>query len=566
MRPSGPEPAQPRLEILLLCEYKESSAGAIVDHIHAFPRFSRHRVRVLSFLGDLPEGIALDRFDCVIVHYSLIVSHDTYLSPATRSRLRAWRGFKAVFVQDDYRWIDATVSALAYMRINALFPLTRHDIMEQVYPTAKLLGVRKETVLPGYVPEALLERRVPPLRERPLDVGYRARKLPAWMGEHTLQKWQIADRFAEDARRLGLKTDISWREEDRIYGEAWIDFVTRCKAMLGTESGTSVCDFTGGIQRNVERHLRRHPGATFEELRRIYFADVDGRIRMFVISPRCFEAAALRTLMVLYEGDYFQVLEPWRHYVPLARDHSNVDEVARIIRDPALAEPIVERAHREIALNPRYSYRALVELVDRVIEEEFEPRMRAAGRPYADEEFDWARRPQTVVRLLEPRSALAFHDGYGLDPVVRGPAHEDYAAALEGQPLPHGLDARLARPARPGLVSIDWGDARNSAASFTVQCLLDGRVTAERQVTGSRSAHVDVPLGQPEADSVRITVREYNGIPSLLLRQVRVYAPPPGDSLAQKISRGFWRMFPAALRSRLGPALLPMARKLRLHR
>ena len=55
---------------------------------------------------------------------------------------------------------------------------------------------------------------------------------------------------------------------------------------------------------------------------------------MNVISPRCFEAAALRTLMVMYEGEYAGILEAGRHYVELKRDHSNIDEVVSAIRSP----------------------------------------------------------------------------------------------------------------------------------------------------------------------------------------------------------------------------------------
>ena len=59
--------------------------------------------------------------------------------------------------------------------------------------------------------------------------------------------------------------------------------------MLGVESGSSICDFTGEIQKNVENHLKKYPAATFEELRDLYFKGVDGRHSIQVISPRCFE-------------------------------------------------------------------------------------------------------------------------------------------------------------------------------------------------------------------------------------------------------------------------------------
>lgn len=355
-----------RKHLLLICDYGANSAGTIVDHVLAFPRYSRHRIWVLNRLGDLPVGLKLERFDGIIIHYSIVISHDHFLTKRARAAIRHFRGFKAVFVQDDYRWINRTVAAMAYLRVNAIFCLAPQEIVDAVYSPQILPNVRKTTVLAGYVPEALTRIEPKPYGEREIDVGYRARKLSAWVGSHAQEKWQIADRFLRDAPRYGLICDISCREEDRIYGDRWIEFLRNCRAVLGTESGSSVCDFTGEIQRQVEAHERRDPNVSFETLRDLYFKDVDGKIMMNVVSPRCFEAAALRTLMILYEGKYSGTMVPWRHYVPLRKDHSNMDEVVAVLRDSDRWSEIVERAYREVALNPQYTYRAMVERFDQV--------------------------------------------------------------------------------------------------------------------------------------------------------------------------------------------------------
>ena len=385
-------------KVLLLCNYNPKGEGTIVDHINAFPQFSRFDYFILSNLGDLPEALDLSRFDALVFHYSLIACYDNYISPTARKRIRDFQGFKAAFVQDDYRWIDDTVNALAYFRIHALFPLAGPEIMDAVYSPARLRGVRRETVLAGYVPAGLLERTVKPLRERSVDVVYRARALPAWVGSHGLQKWQIAERFAKDAPNYGLRVDLSCREGDRLFGEQWIEFLGGSRATLGTESGASVCDFTGDIQRKVERHLQQYPDEDFDTLRDLYFKDSDGKVMMNVISPRCFEAAALRTLLILYEGEYSGVLTPWRHYVPLKRDHSNMGEVAAILGDPVRAQEIVDRAYEEIASNEAYSYAAMVRLVDRVMDEEWSDALAPAAHPYSQPEFDEVLRQHLAAR------------------------------------------------------------------------------------------------------------------------------------------------------------------------
>lgn len=379
--------AQDQKHLLLLCDYRRGSANTIVDHVMAFSRYSRYRVWVLSNLGDLPPGLDLDRFDGVILHYSLVISYDSFLSKVARAAIRRFNGFKAVFIQDDYRWVNRTVSAMQYLRIHAIFCLAPQEVVDLVYSSNALPGVRKITVLAGYVPEDLTRLDPKPYSARRIDVGYRARKLPAWIGGHAQEKWLIADRFLGDAPLYDLVCDISYREEDRIYGDSWIEFLRDCRAVLGSESGASVCDFTGEIQNLVEAHERRDPNVAFATLRELYFKSVDGKIMMNIVSPRCFEAAAVRTLMILYDGNYSGALIPWRHYVPLRKDHSNMDEVAAVLRDPGRWSEIVECAYQEVALNPRYTFRTMVEEFDETAAWFIAALPKRLASPYGEPEF-----------------------------------------------------------------------------------------------------------------------------------------------------------------------------------
>ena len=216
--------------------------------------------------------------------------------------------------------------------------------------------------------------------QRKIDIGYRGRNVPAWLGELGQEKIRIGVRVRDEAPAYGLNVDISFREEDRLYGDAWIKFVSSCKGMLGVESGSSVVDFTGDIQRNVERHVSSKPGTSFAELRERYFAEIEGKINFAQISPRCFESAALRTLMILYEGEYSGVLVPWRHYVPLKKDHSNLAEVVDVLRDASRLDQIVTQAYEEVAKNPKWSFAQSVADVDTVIDSVFVRRWPAASR------------------------------------------------------------------------------------------------------------------------------------------------------------------------------------------
>lgn len=375
------------MEFLLLCDHRPEGAATVIDHINALCDVPGHRIRWVSILGDLPDSLDLSRFDAVMVHYSLILSNDTYVSARTRDRLRQFPGVKAVFIQDEYRWVDRAIDAMNYVGIDVLFTCVPEAEIDKVYAPERTPSIRKVNTLTGFVPKPLLDVEPLSFAARSIDVGYRARRLSALFGALAREKWLIAERFLADAPRYSLVCDISCREQDRIYGADWTEFVRNCRAMLGSESGASVFDFSGRLQTDIEAYEREHPGATYEEVRDRFYPGQDGIVRMNQISPRCFEAAALRTLMILYEGEYSGVLEPWRHYVPLRKDHGNMDEVVAVLRDERRWSEIVDNAYREVACNPRWSYERFGADVALIIAEMVQSKGLSPARGYSDREF-----------------------------------------------------------------------------------------------------------------------------------------------------------------------------------
>lgn len=407
------------MRVLLLCNYDPFNAAMVCDHINAFPLYSAHQVvvhsRLVSNGGELGDDFPLEFFDAVILHYSLFLAVDAYVSPKTRERLKVYKGVKAIFLQDEYRFVDATIKRICDVGFDIIFTCVPENAMEQVYPAAKLPGVERVNVLTGYVPEALLHYQPLKLEKRRVDVSYRGRRYPAWHGRLGLEKWMIAKRFSADAKRFGLKCDISYRESNRLYGAAWVDLLQRSKAVLGVESGASVFDFTGEISAKVETiQMLLGDKAKYEGLRRDYFADLEDSIPLAQISPRIFEAIALRTLCILYEGEYSGVLKPWRHYVPLKKDHSNMTEVVDVLRDPHKMAEIIANAYAEVALNPEYSYRSFVERVDSFLQRRFDVSMIKQSVYEADQHADDSEEMLTASMLQERVPFTLFPNPHGL--------------------------------------------------------------------------------------------------------------------------------------------------------
>ena len=82
------------------------------------------------------------------------------------------------------------------------------------------------------------------------------------------------------------------------------------------------------------------------------------------VSSKVFEAIACRTALVLLEGNYSGVVEPYRHFIPLRRDGSNLADVIEFLRDGAALDAMTERAFNEVLAPGKYGYEAFARMVD----------------------------------------------------------------------------------------------------------------------------------------------------------------------------------------------------------
>ena len=352
----------PNLNVLLLCDYHlpGSNANALADHINSFQRYSGHNIFVLSSVGDLPAGFNIDAFDVLVIHYSIVVFAGSYLSEWAKDRIANFKGLKVQYIQDEYRELNRVQIEIDRLGIDLLFTCTPRHLWKYVYPDHILPRVTLRPTLTGYVPEHLLSMSAKPIAERSTDVFYRGRKLPYWIGSAAMEKYEIAQEFSRRARDSGLVLDLASSEHERLYGEEWLRRLGDARCTLGVESAASLLDFTGGFQRRTDGYVQAHPAASFTEVEGACFPGIDNRFSTAQISPRCFEAAAMRTCMVLFEGGYSGILEPGRHYLALKKDFSNFETVCSNIRDHQYLQSITDRAYAEIAQNRAYAYSEFV--------------------------------------------------------------------------------------------------------------------------------------------------------------------------------------------------------------
>jgi len=344
-------------------------APTILEHVRAFTRHSRFPVWSLNTEMGFPKGLRQREFAAVVFHYSLF--GDVYaMGNEFLKYLRDSSAFKVAFFQDEHHYCRQRFRFLDQFGVDAVYTLLAPQYHDAVYGAhTKVATVR--TTLTGYVSEEVVvaaEKWGKPAGRRLIDVGYRARPLPFFMGRGAQEKYWIGEEFRRHAKGWGLRLDIDAREEARLYGTDWHRFLGNLHGVLGVEAGVSIFDLDDTVRTACERLLVEQPDLSFAEVSANVLDAYEDNIPYRTISPRHFEAAAFEVCQILFEGAYQGVLEAGVHYLPLKKDFSNFEEVVRMFRDGEVRRAVTERAQQDLILSGAYSYARFIERFDADLE------------------------------------------------------------------------------------------------------------------------------------------------------------------------------------------------------
>jgi hypothetical protein len=327
--------------VLLIHNSQYPSPPDVAEGVRAFRRYSRFPVFSVDASLGFPRGLDRVAFGAIVLHFTMFYADLAPITEPLRRHLsESERSVKVAFFQDEQSYLPTRLAFCSEFEIDCVYTCLEPPDSHLVYgPT----GVSQiETYLPGYVSERLVlagSRYSLPDAERPVDVGYRGRAAPAsWRGA-AVEKAEIGIEFKQRAADLDLILDVETDESKRIYGRAWPRFIGRCKAVLGTESGATI-PYDG-----------THDGIPYR-----------------TISPRHFEAAALRSTQILYEGRYSDVMRPMVHYIPLKKDFSNFDEVIESFETPEVRRELASNAYQDLVASGTYTYRRLIARLDEQLE------------------------------------------------------------------------------------------------------------------------------------------------------------------------------------------------------
>lgn len=360
--------AQVHNTILLLYHHPLSNNAAnILEHLNAFQDYSQFNVIKINTGLGFPEKLRHMQFPVIILHYSLFGTYPYPMSDEFKMFIgESKKSFKIVFFQDEYYYCRQRFDFINQYKIDCVFSLLEPENFKLVYEKHTNVSDIK-TNLTGYVSDNLIElskRITKPFNKRKIDIGYRTRQLPFYMGKGAQEKHLIAENFQKAVAGYNLKLDIETQENKRIYGGSWFQYVANCKAMLGVEAGVSVYDLNGEVRMKMDRYLEDFPDSGFDEAYEEILKPYEDAVYYRTLSPRHFEAAAFKVVQILFEGNYNGILKPMQHYIPLKKDFSNIKQVMEIFQDEKFRKQIVESSFEDLILSGKYSYQKFSQKFD----------------------------------------------------------------------------------------------------------------------------------------------------------------------------------------------------------
>lgn len=368
---------------LLISLFDPNGIATIWENISTLQQYSRYKFEILNIwpgrgkLSALPESVNLAEYAGVMIHPTISYDPATLrnLDVNLKIKFKDFDGIKILAKQDEH-YISAEFPRFVEENgFDMLLTCIPEDQIGKVYDESILKRISVIHTLTGYVSDHIRNIPSQPYEARRTDIAYRGSLQPISFGQLGYEKRHIGTQVLSHPASRSLSLDISSRWEDRLSGLDWFAFLGRAKAILGVESGSNLFDFDGSIARRCLQFTADHPeldpfsDAFYEMAEAEILGAHENNVIYAQISPRHFEAAATRSVQVMYEGRYSNIFAPEKHFFPLKRDMSNFEEAIDLISDTNRAKRMTECAYEDIILNEKYTYRSFVAELDEKLSE-----------------------------------------------------------------------------------------------------------------------------------------------------------------------------------------------------
>ena len=341
----------------------------------AFERYLPGEVQYINTIFRvIPIHILLQNYDYVFITHSASVpwNRNTYkIKKQIIQKICSLGEKKIIFFQDEYFNTDLIEDLVNSIDFDCVYSVAPESEWGKIYPN--LDKSKFKSYLTGYIDSDDLRKYEDLLNvDRKIDIGYRTAEHNKGMyklGDLGRLKSEIGLRFLDYSENLSM--DIALGRKF-LKGNDWFKFLLNCRFTLGAESGSSILDRNGAIQGKIRSIVEDNKDFSYEEIMK-EVVDKDNSMNFSAISPRIFEAAILKTGLILVKGQYNNVLKENIHYIPVEKDFSNIKDVIEIAKDEKNRVRMVNSVYNDIVLSKKYTYKSFIEklMKDNIIEPKF---------------------------------------------------------------------------------------------------------------------------------------------------------------------------------------------------
>lgn len=397
MMSTSPSPRKSSPRTLLLYAHYNTRASYYDDWLDAFrtaPHFETLELNICQRNAAAVLRRQIHGIDLLVLLHSVNADHVFYLEPLT-SILADRRCALVSFVGNEVNLPGAPISEKRRVLRTIRPDLIATQLLQEAgdYLWGDIAPV---AALPHALNTSAFTNRTAH-EQRKLDVGMRSFRYPAVLGD--LDRNQVMDWVGGWGAAHGLTVEVSSTRLDR---SSWADYLNNCRATVGTEAGSwylqrddslvrQVMQAYGGKNRQLvlsskNTRLRKlahrlpwrlretlvalisRGPITYEAMALSNVSEREVLDRFFSEAPRAptyskcissrhFDAIGTGTVQILQTGRYNDILVPGKHYLELARDFSNSDELARQFLDQSERQRIAEAASEHVMANHTYAHR-----------------------------------------------------------------------------------------------------------------------------------------------------------------------------------------------------------------
>jgi len=309
-------------------------------------------------------------YDCVIISWNCI--GEISLCPNNNlkkliSILAGYLGTLIFFEQDEPLYNQARINLVNFLKPSIIYHVhgTAQEARDIIFKYNNCKYIRSFT---GYVEKYNFE--VLPIKDRKINVFYSGTPLEyayGQLGQDKINIGKISDYLERNNINNNLISVKGWFNRDsKNKTSNWIENLSNSKVTLATECGTNICPLDD-LKIKIKRIQRTNPNYTYKEAEKEFNLN-----RKDILSAQCapkmFEAASLKTALVMFEGDYGDIFKPDIHFIELKKDFSNINDVLKKIKDDDFLQNMVDRTYKDIAENDKYSYKNFIKEFDEIVQ------------------------------------------------------------------------------------------------------------------------------------------------------------------------------------------------------